>query len=128
MTPSPSLAARLWLWGPVGAQMAVIFAASSVTDPGPLTGGAPDWAGHGAGYGVLAALLLRALAGGRLARVTSAAALWAVAGAAIYGVTDEWHQAFVPGRSPSLADLAADTAGAVLAAALGWAWARTRVR
>lgn len=120
----PSLVSRLWLWGPVGAQMAVIFAASSVPELGALPGGTPDWAGHGAGYAVLGALLLRALSGGRLAGVTPVAVLTAIFGASLYGVTDEWHQSFVPGRSPALGDLTADAAGAALAAVAGWAWAR----
>jgi VanZ family protein len=125
----PSLISRLWLWGPVGAQMAVIFVASSVPDLGALPGGTPDWAGHGAGYAVLGALLLRALSGGRLAGVTPVAVLTAIVGASLYGVTDEWHQSFVRGRSPGLGDLAADAAGAALAVVAGWAWARlTRPR
>jgi len=128
MTVPPSRASRLWLWGPVGAQMAVIFAASSVPDLGALPGGAPDWAGHGAGYAILGALLLRALSGGRLAGVTPAVTLAAVAGSALYGASDEWHQAFVPGRSPAVADLMADAAGAALGAGLGWIWARLRTR
>ena len=33
---------------------------------------------------------------------------------ALYGVSDEWHQSFVPGRSPSAADWGADVAGVVL--------------
>lgn len=32
-----------------------------------------------------------------------------------YGVTDEWHQYFVPGRSPSAGDWLADTIGAAVA-------------
>jgi len=32
-----------------------------------------------------------------------------------YGVSDEWHQSFVPGRSVSVWDWAADTSGAALA-------------
>ncbi len=37
----------------------------------------------------------------------------------LFGATDEFHQAFVPLRQPSAADLAADTAGGLLA---GWLW------
>ncbi|MGD9948242.1 MAG: VanZ family protein [Desulfobulbus sp.] len=45
-----------------------------------------------------------------------------------YGITDEFHQSFVPGRSVSGADVAADVAGGLLAAILflGWHWYRTR--
>jgi VanZ family protein len=31
-----------------------------------------------------------------------------------YGALDEWHQSFVPGRTPSLGDVLADTAGVIL--------------
>ncbi len=34
----------------------------------------------------------------------------------LYGLSDEWHQSFVPGRDASLGDWLADTIGAVLAA------------
>ena len=33
---------------------------------------------------------------------------------ASYGASDEWHQHFVPGRSPSRGDWAADVTGVVL--------------
>lgn len=33
----------------------------------------------------------------------------------LYGVTDEFHQSFVPGRSPDVRDLRNDTIGAALA-------------
>ncbi len=36
-----------------------------------------------------------------------------------YGVTDEFHQSFIPGRIPSFADLAADGLGGLLAV-VGW--------
>jgi VanZ family protein len=39
-------------------------------------------------------------------------ALWSVVIASLYSATDEFHQAFVPGRGPSVVDCAIDTAGA----------------
>ncbi len=39
--------------------------------------------------------------------------------ATIYGVSDEFHQSFIPGRSPDIIDVLADCAGAV-AVALFW--------
>jgi VanZ family protein len=102
----------LWLWAPAILQMGLIFGASSLTEPG-LPGGVSDKSGHFTGYLILSALLVRALAGGRIAGITWRAILLAVLGATLYGVTDEIHQRFVPGRSPDLADIVADAAGAV---------------
>lgn len=70
-------------------------------------------------YGLLATTLCRIGQGWR-------AGLWALALASAFGVTDEWHQAFVPGREPSVADWIADTLGAATAVALyvGWGWYR----
>ena len=95
--------------------MAAIFAASSSRAPG---GGLaiPDWATHGAAYLVLAVLLGRALAGGRGAFTAQQALLAALLSTA-YGVADEYHQSFVPGRDPSAGDVAKDfgsVAGALL--------------
>jgi VanZ family protein len=46
-----------------------------------------------------------------------------------FGVGDEWHQSFVPGRSSEWGDWVADTAGAALAIGLyaGWPWYRDRL-
>ena len=39
-----------------------------------------------------------------------------------YGAGDEWHQSFVPGRSPQVSDWIADSAGVLIGyAALFWA-------
>jgi VanZ family protein len=49
----------------------------------------------------------------------------AVVGAALYGVTDEFHQSFVPGRDASVFDLIVNTIGATVAVVL---WIRLRRR
>lgn len=107
------------LWGPVGLQMAVIFVASSIPDLGGLPGGMSDKSGHGIGYAILGALLLRALAGGRLRGITWQRAAAALLLATLYGVSDEFHQSFVPGRSPDRLDVLADSIGAAAAVVLG---------
>lgn len=64
-------------------------------------------------------LALYSVLGGTLqfGRLSSSSALghWTViAIGIIYGVSDEWHQSFVPGRNPSAADLLADTMGVLI--------------
>jgi VanZ family protein len=98
--------------------MALIFGASSLSDPGTLPPDVSDKTVHVIAYGVLGALLVRALAGGRIEGVTWPRALVAVVLATLYGVSDEVHQRFVPGRSPDTMDVLADAAGAAAAAAL----------
>jgi VanZ family protein len=117
---------RLSLWGPVVLQMALIFYLSSLHDPGPLPGNISDKGGHFLGYALLGALMLRAVAGGRLRAVTWHLALAAVALSALYAASDEAHQSFVAGRSPELLDWVADSMGALAAAAAGYALARLR--
>ena len=91
-------------WLPVVAWAGLIFTLSSVPDLGTGLGG---WdlllrkLAHAAEYAVLGLLLLRAL--GR-----AATAFWL---GAAYAVTDEIHQAFVPGRVASPVDFAIDAAG-----------------
>jgi VanZ family protein len=97
--------------------MAFIFAASSIPDLGPLPGGLSDKSGHSIGYALLGALLLRALARGSLRGVTWRSGLVSIAFATLYGVSDEFHQSFVPGRSPDRYDVLADCIGAALAVA-----------
>lgn len=73
-----------------------------------------DILGHLAAYGLLAALWHRAL---RWEGVRGAA-LWAFGLALLYGISDEFHQSFVPGRHPDPFDLATDAAGAAVALGL----------
>ena len=70
-------------------------------------------------YGLLATLVCRLGHGWR-------AAAWSLLAVSAFGVSDEWHQSFVPGRSSDVRDWIADTLGAALAVGLygGWAWYR----
>ncbi|WP_457637792.1 VanZ family protein [Oceanithermus sp.] len=83
----------------------VIFAASSL--PGSAVGLASPWdkLAHALTYAVLAWLLRRSGLKPLAALVLTVA----------YGLSDEWHQSFVPGRCPDLADLLADATGGFLA-------------
>ncbi len=127
-------------WGPVLLWIMLIFAASSLssdaiesTGAGKASRSAPavvnQVSAHLIEFGVLAALLFRALA---LQSTLAVLRLWLVVVAAttVYGATDEFHQAFVPGRYPSWLDIAYDAAGAVTgsSAAVGWVWLRRRLR
>jgi VanZ family protein len=109
------LARLLSLWLPVLAWLGVSFTASAQSDVGVL-GRIPDWITHGAEYLVLGLLLCRALAGGFRARLTPATAALAVTLGTAWGVSDEWHQSFVPARDASAADVAKDFGGCTLAA------------
>lgn len=100
--------------------MALIFVLSGMAAP-PTPVQASDKTLHFLGYGGLGVVALRATAGGVLGGVTggSAAAAWTIA--TLYGLTDEYHQSFVPSRTPDAADVLADAVGA--AASIGLVWA-----
>jgi VanZ family protein len=102
--------------------MAVIFALSSMTRLPEPPGGLNDKGAHMIEYGGLALLTLRALAAGRWSAVRLPVAIGTVVIALAYGLTDEIHQFFVPGRQCDVRDLAADAAGAGIAAAALWTW------
>lgn len=107
----------LSLWGPVMLHMGLIFAASSRSDLDPLPGNVLDKIIHFGVYAVLGALTARALAGGRLETPQWRHAALAVLLSTLYGASDEWHQGFVPGRTPDAMDMAADALGAGAGAA-----------
>jgi VanZ family protein len=102
--------------------MVAIFLVSAQPRLPDVAPGLSDKHLHAAAYAGLSVLTCRALAGGTMAALTApgAAAAWALA--AGYGVTDEVHQSYVPGRVPDLADWLADAAGAGAAAAGCYAW------
>ncbi len=72
---------------------------------------------HAGAYGLLAMLILGAMPL-RLPGYTRAQMWFSVVIASLYGISDEFHQSFIPGRSPEVGDWMADTAGALLAALL----------
>jgi len=90
----------------VVAWAALIFGLSSVPD---LSSGLGGWdlvlrkLAHAAEYGILGALVVRAL------RRWS----WALALGVAYAVSDEIHQSFVPGRQGSPLDVLIDSVGVI---------------
>jgi VanZ family protein len=105
------------VWLPVVAWAAVIFVLSAQPD---LTTGLGGWdtilrkLAHFAEYAILGALLVRALA----------AYVPAIAAAIAYAISDEIHQAFVPGRYASALDVAIDAAGVLIGVLLYERFAR----
>ncbi len=111
----------LVLWGPVAACMALIFTLSAMSSP-PSPAEWNDKVEHFFGYGGLGVVALRATAGGTLNGATggAAAAAWAIA--TTYGVTDEYHQSFVAGRTSEISDVLADALGAMATIVPVWAF------
>lgn len=72
---------------------------------------------HAGAYGLLAALILGAMPL-RFPGYTRQQAWLSVMLASLYGISDEFHQSFIPGRSPEVGDWMADTLGALLATIL----------
>ncbi len=112
---------KLFIWLPVILWATMIFCLSSLSFetspemPGFLERYRLDKPVHLVLFGTLSWLLLQATRRGGTLRLPAAAVL-AIFVTSAYGASDEWHQTFVPGRYASVADWAADTAGAVIAA------------
>lgn len=129
-SPATNIGRGLWLWAPVAGYMALVFVLSGMASP-PTPAQTSDKTLHFVGYGGLGVVALRATAGGALSGVTggTAAAAWAIA--TLYGLTDEYHQSYVPERTADPADALADAAGAASTIGLVWAfgiiarWRRT---
>ena len=108
-------------WLPIIAYCTAIFVQSSF----PTTEQLPAWPFldkilHVTAYALLGFLAFRALATGRLANNLNLALFISAIFAGVYGLSDEWHQSFVPGRSPETADALADLIGGIIGAGLGW--------
>ncbi len=97
------------------AWMAILFAASSqaAVEAPPLFPGI-DKLMHMGAYAVLGLLFLFSIRNWRKRLTWKTVALVTLA-VTLYGITDEFHQSFVPGRHPDLADVMADALGGFLA-------------
>ena len=119
---------RAWKWGPSLLVMALIFLASST--PGSELPSFGIWdtlvkkGGHILGYALLGAAYLHGLT---FARSLCRRSLFlAILFAGLYAITDELHQSFTPGRTPSPIDVGIDTIGAALGVGV-LAWIRPRL-
>lgn len=115
---------RRWGWVVLVAWAALLFWQSSSSGAGGLYRFLPagsDKVAHALAYLVLggaASVALGSRPGGALVAV-------------LFGISDEIHQSFVPGRTPDLWDLVADAVGALLGAYLApllvwYPWRRNR--
>ena len=116
------------MWGPVIAYMAALFYVQSLSNLPSPPGNLTDKHEHFFFYGILAALALRALANGEWRGITLRTVLGATLISSLYGVSDEFHQRFVPGRTYEVLDMAADAIGSAAAVGLLWAWSIIRRR
>ena len=78
---------------------------------------------HAGAYFVLAVFTLRAFR--HILLTLPVLIISSLVFSSLYGMSDEWHQSFVPGRMSDIADWAADTVGAVLFLGL-YVWYRQR--
>jgi len=110
-------------WGPVLVYMGLIFWGSSLSSPpesiASLLQKLSDKVLHFLEYSVLGVLIYRACRHASGEWLSQHALLAASAGAALYGLSDETHQLFVPFREADVLDLVADTVGGTVGA---WGW------
>ncbi len=118
-------AAIAWAWA--GLYAALIFYVSSLSRPLPVSVGKyfQDWMLHGVEYALFGILLARALGMSfENWRPAVVVALAFVLGT-LYGISDEWHQSFVPERESCAKDALVDAAAAFCGACL-WVWDKKR--
>lgn len=110
--------------------MALIFGLSSVANVPtlPVPQVVTDKDLHAVLYCGFGFLLTRALSKGFRLPVTLATAFLVTVAAALYGVSDEFHQWFVPPRDVEGLDVVADTVGGALAGFGLYAWGIIRSR
>jgi len=109
------------------AWMGVLFYLSHQPSlPAPMLFPGQDKLFHAIVYGILGFLLLASRTPSAQG-YTSAQLRGSVLVASLYGISDEFHQYFVPGRSSDVWDWVADTIGALIAVSL-LAWLSRRLK
>lgn len=110
----------IYRWGPAIFIMAIIFIASST--PGSDIPGFGHWdeffkkGGHMLGYALLASAVYHALSNSRSSIKLQFVLVLCIV--ALYAASDEFHQRFTPGRSPSFRDVGIDVAGGLIGVAV----------
>jgi len=120
-----SITSAIWRWGPFLTYAVLISWLSgepSLKPPFNIW----DKLAHATEFGVLAALLWRAIGGSLLASATIPRVAAYLGCCVAYAALDEFHQSFVPGRDASVLDAAADVSGASLVLLGLWGVSRFR--
>jgi len=105
-----------WFW-PLALATTIVFASGGEVASPAIVG--IDKVAHFGLFGLLAMLVVRNGFPPRRAWI-------AVAMVSLFGLTDEWHQSFTPGRYVEIADWVADTLGAIVAVMVYVRWPRVR--
>lgn len=113
----------------MGLYAGLIFFGSSISTPpeviSSLLKDISDKVVHVSEYALFGALIYRASRHGSGPWIAQHAVLAAAVGSALYGVSDETHQWFVPFRQSDVWDVLADTVGGTVGA-WGWRWGERR--
>ena len=100
----------------VGWMMLIFFLSSQSSLPAVLFFSGADLLLHAVFYAILCVFLARSFTDPQIRNWNRVILLTILVTA--YGITDEYHQSFVPGRSASIGDVLADNVGGFLAAAM----------
>ena len=118
--PVPRILAAIGWMGP----NFLVSARSTVPQPPGIMPAVTSNLGHFSVYFVLAIILWWALGGFDL----EGRRRWLLAFGltVLYGLSDEWHQSFVPGRQPDVLDVLVDSVGAICGL-MAAEWAQRRM-
>ena len=116
--PEKGLARFLFFKSPALAYMALIFYLSSGPTTAPSLNSIPDHYLHCAGYSLLSMLVFWAWNEGLAAKGGPGSYFFPGLITFLYGISDEFHQSFVPERDAAALDVLSDGIGAILGIAI----------